>query len=68
MLFRFQSKATIPLEVAIDDALRMADGDIEINYRDVEDYILENGEMWRYYDDNEHGIFIINNIAYDLCL
>lgn len=52
----------------ISEAIDRATNDYEINFRDVEDYVLANGETWCYWDDDEHGIFIINFHAYDLYL
>lgn len=52
-------------EEVVDNALRLATDDFEIDFRDIENYVLENGEVWRYYDDDAYGIFIINNVSYD---
>ena len=45
---------------AVDEAMRKATDNYEINFRDVEDYILENGEAWRYWEDDQYGILIVN--------
>ena len=54
-------------EPAINEAFKAAtDHYEEIDFRDIEDISLANGDFWRYYDDDAHGVLLVNDIAYDL--